>query len=106
MREPCLLVAVDDAHRARVARGAGLRAEMQAALARGEPPIGYRAEWLRATAHAVVALVARAGESFNVDHPDDAASLADLLDTLATARTMLLSMGTSLRCAASQLPTR
>jgi hypothetical protein len=65
---------------------------MQAQIKRGEPPTGYRAAWLRESARLVTMLVAQQGEALNARHPEDAASLADLFDVLATARTMLLAM--------------
>jgi len=84
---------IDDRLRARLANGARLRAEIQRQIARGEDPLPrYRLEWLRETAGQIVLAVARAGEEFNATHPEDAFSLADALDAVASARTMLLSM--------------
>jgi hypothetical protein len=39
-----------------------------------------------------VLVVAKRGEAFNAAHPEDGFSLADALDSVASARTMLLSM--------------
>jgi hypothetical protein len=88
-----LLPPIDDKLRARLANGARLRVEIQRQIERGEEPRpNYRVEWLRETAKQIVLVVARAGEEFNTTHPEDAFSLADARDALATARTMLLSM--------------
>jgi len=85
--------ALDEKLRARLANGARLRAEMQRQIDRGEEPApAYRVEWLRETAKEIVLMVAKRGEEFNAAHPEDGFSLADALDVLATARTMLLSM--------------
>lgn len=84
---------IDDKLRARLANGARLRVEMQRQIERGEQPLPrYRVEWLRETAREIVLVIAKAGEEFNATHPEDAFSLADARDAVATARTMLLSM--------------
>jgi len=57
-----------------------------------EPPTTYRVEWLRETAKEIVLVVAKSGERFNARFPEDAFSLADARDAVATARTMLLAM--------------
>jgi hypothetical protein len=88
-----MLPHIDDKLRARLANGARLRAEIQRQIERGEEPApAYRVEWLRETAKEIVLAIARAGENFNATHSEDAYSLADALDAVATARTMLLSM--------------
>jgi len=84
---------IDDNIRARLANGARLRAEIQRQMERGEEPTAaYRVEWLRETAKEIVLVVAKRGEEFNATFPEDAFSLADASDAVATARTMLLSM--------------
>jgi len=84
---------IDDKLRKRLANGARLRDEMKKRLECGEEPTpAYRVEWLRQTAKEIVLVVAKSGEEFNAVHPEDGFSLADALDAVATARTMLLSM--------------
>ncbi len=84
---------IDDALRARLAHGARLREEMRAQIDAGKKPgPAYRVEWLRETAKEIVLLLARKGEEFNAAHPEDAISLGDVLDALATARMVLLTM--------------
>ena len=58
----------------------------------GEQPQGPRAEWLRAGSKALLHLVAQECERFSAEHPEQAASLADALDLLWTARAVLLAM--------------
>ena len=90
---PLSLPPIDDTLRARLANGARLRSAMMEQIARGEEPQpAYRVEWLRQTAKEIALVVARRGEEFNASHREDGFSLADALDALATARTMLLSM--------------
>ncbi len=81
----------DPAHRERLAKGAQDRAAVQEQLQRGEMPTGYRAEWLRRSAMAVITVAAECGERLDVEHPEQAVSLADTLDVLATARRILLA---------------
>ncbi len=82
---------IDDRLRARLANGARLRAEMKRRIELGEVPLpAYRAQWLRESAFAILRLLAERGEAFNATYPDDAASMADLLDSLFSARKMLL----------------
>src|SRR5438046_3023565 len=76
----------------RFANGARQRAEMQAQIDRGEQPHGPRAEWLRAGSSAILRVVAEQCERFTAEHPKEAASLADALDLLWTARAVLLAM--------------
>ena len=90
---PFCLPPIDDKLRERLANGAGLRAQIQEQIERGEEPApAYRVEWLRETAKEIVLLVARRGEAFNAAHPDDGFSLADALDSVASARTILMSL--------------
>jgi hypothetical protein len=82
-----------DKLRERLAHGARLRTGIMEQIARGEEPApAYRVEWLRQTAKEIVLVVARSGEAFNASHREDGFSLADALDAVATARTMLLAM--------------
>lgn len=83
---------VDDALRARLARGAQEREVMRQQIERGEQPQGVRAEWLRAGANVIVHVVAEQCDRFNAEHPEQAPSLADALDLLWTARATLLAM--------------
>jgi hypothetical protein len=84
---------IDDKLRERLANGARLRAQIQEQIERGEEPApAYRVEWLRQMAKEIVLVVAKRGEKFNARFSEDGFSLADALDALATARTMLLSM--------------
>jgi hypothetical protein len=83
---------VDDALRERLAYGARERAEMQAQIERGEEPTGPRADWLHASAHRILGVVAEQCERFTAEHPEQAASLADALDMVWNTRTMLLAM--------------
>lgn len=88
-----MLPPIDDKLRARLANSARLRAALMEQVERGEEPLPhYRVEWLRETAREIVLVVAKRGDQFNAAHSEDAISLADALDALATARTMLLSM--------------
>lgn len=88
----CLsLPPIDDKLRERLANGARLRAGMMEQVARGEEPQpAYRARWLRESAHAIIRLLAERAKAFDATHEDDAASLADFLDALLSARKMLL----------------
>ncbi|HEY4885821.1 MAG TPA: hypothetical protein VII08_19520 [Myxococcales bacterium] len=83
---------LDDDLRERLARGAQEREALRQQLERGEQPQGPRAEWLRAGSKAILHLVAQQCERFTAEHPEQAASLADALDLLWTARAMLLAM--------------
>ena len=84
---------IDEKLRVRLANGARLRDEMKKRLECGEEPTpAYRVEWLRQTAKEIVLVVAKSGERFNARFPEDAFSLADARDAVATARTMLLAM--------------
>jgi hypothetical protein len=91
--KPWPLPPIDDKLRQRLASGARLRTGMMEQIERGEEPApAYRVEWLRQTAKEIVLLLARMGEDFNATHSDDAISLADALDSLASARAMLMTM--------------
>ena len=84
---------IDDVLRARLAHGARLRVQMRVQMEIGqEPSPAYRVEWLRETAKEIVLLVAKRGEAFNAAHPEDGSSLADALDSVASARAILMSM--------------
>jgi len=89
---PALRLPVPDAaHRERLTKGAQDRAAVQEQLQRGETPTGYRAQWLRRSAMAVIKTVAECGEALDAEHPEQAVSLADTLDVLACARRILLA---------------
>jgi len=83
---------VDDDLRARLAHGAQEREAIRQQIERGEQPQGPRVEWLRAGSKAILLLVAQQCERFTAEHPEQAASLADALDLLCTARAILLAM--------------
>lgn len=68
----------------RLSRGTILRQRMHAALKRGERPEGYRPEWIRECALELVHTLQAMSEEFDLEHPDDKASVGDLLDVLAT----------------------
>jgi len=64
---------------------------LQRQLDQGLEPRGYRAEWLRAGAKVIVMLAVQHGDALGAEHPEDAVSLADLLNLLASARGMLIA---------------
>jgi hypothetical protein len=74
----------------RLANGAELRQYVKAVVERGEKPTGYRADWLITSADSVLIHLDSLVQKFNEQHPDDMASLADLLDIIMTARKKLL----------------
>ncbi len=59
---------------------------MHAVLDQGEQPTGYRACWVRQSAAQVSELLGEIAEQFNSDYADDAATVGDMLDILATAK--------------------
>jgi hypothetical protein len=69
----------------RLTKGLMLRQAMHDQIKRGETPSGYRPAWLKAQSLAVVKSLAEAAEAFDQGHPDDKASVSDLMDILATA---------------------
>lgn len=75
---------------ARLRYGMKKRAEMIAAVQRGEEPTGYRAEWLKETVRAVFRLMASQAAMFNTVHPRDRISTNDFIDVLNTAIGKLL----------------
>ena len=91
---PFSLPPIDDKLRARLANGARLRAEMmrQIDMAEESKP-AYRARWLQESAQAIIRLLAERGESFNATYEDDAVSMADFLDAMWSARSILLKQG-------------
>ncbi len=83
-----------DELRARLAHGARLRAEMKRQIEQGEEPLpAYRNRWLKESAFAIIRLLAERGETFNAMHEDDAVSVADFLDSIWSARSILLKQG-------------
>ena len=76
---------------ARLLHGARLREEVHAAVERGEKPQGYRADWLRQEALHLVRVMEQVAMEFNVAHPDDKCSTADLQDVLITAHRLFSS---------------
>lgn len=69
----------------RLQRGVILRQAMHDAIKRGETPQGYRPLWIREGALELVRHCQHLAEQFDLNYPDDKASVSDLLDLLATA---------------------
>jgi hypothetical protein len=69
----------------RLRRGLILRQKMHNAIERGEDPDDYRARWMKETTGKLARFLAEEAERFNKQHVNDMASVADLLDILATA---------------------
>lgn len=70
----------------RLSRGKTLRQVMHAAIARGEEPKGYRPDFIADTSHELVQFLLQRCEKFNMEHVDDMASVADILDVLSTTK--------------------
>lgn len=68
----------------RLQRGLARRQEMYSQIKRGEAATGFRADFLRQATGDVLDCLAKIGEKFNDNHPDDKISVNDLLDILAT----------------------
>lgn len=69
----------------RLRRGLQRRARIAEALGNGEDPGGYRVEWLKNTASAVLEVIDIAKDKFNDEHIDDLVSRSDVVDVLTTA---------------------
>jgi hypothetical protein len=69
----------------RLNRGLVLRQAMHDAIKRGEKPTGYRPQWVQDQALELVKTCGLMAQKFDEAHPDDKASVSDLLDILATA---------------------
>jgi hypothetical protein len=93
---------IDEKMRARLDNGARQRTEIKRQIEAGEEPQGYRAEWLRESAHAILDLMATRAGQFNAVHEDDQASVADLLDAISTAERMLLDQSAGWKRAMSE----
>lgn len=65
--------------------GAERRAEMKAALDRGERVEGYRAKWIIDTMYKVVDVLGKSAETFNNTHYNDMISTNDMVDVLNSA---------------------
>jgi len=74
---------------AKLQHGAELRIEMHRSLQQGRRPGGYRADWLKKSSTTLMAVLGKIAEEFDKEHPDDKASLADLMDITATTMGML-----------------
>lgn len=61
---------------------AEIRTTLGDALARGETPVHYRIDWLRASSERVNDLLQQLALEFNQAHPADMCSVADLMDVL------------------------
>lgn len=70
---------------ARIEYGIQARRRMQADIAAGVSPTGYRVEWIQETVAGVFEYLSRAAAEFNAAHPQDCISNYDLADVLATA---------------------
>lgn len=73
----------------RLEYGRILRQKMHDQIVRGEEPTGYRAEWLKSVAVDLIGRLGAAAHEFDNSHVNDKASVADLLDILATAMNLL-----------------
>lgn len=62
-------------------------------IARGESPTGYRVEWVRNTAVAMLKTLENQCEAFDMMHPNDRASATDCLNSVLTLANMLLNAG-------------
>jgi len=62
-------------------------------LAMGLEPTGYRAEWTRESALALVNVLQERCEVFDAQHPQDRASANDCLNVALTLVNMLLNTG-------------
>jgi hypothetical protein len=76
---------------AKLRYGAKLRAEMQEMLGRGEEPKGYRVEWILRTVNELFTWLGEKAAEFNAAHPQDAISVDDFSDVLATAQMRIRS---------------
>lgn len=77
--------------KARFEHAVRARREMRAAIRAGHPPREhYRYRWLLAKAMELGDLLTRWGLEFDEQHPDDSATLLDLLDVVNTARTVIV----------------
>jgi hypothetical protein len=68
----------------RLSRGQKRRQAMAEAISQGLSPEGPRAEWLKASALAVLDTLKAQAEDFNTKNPDDKISNQDLADVLVT----------------------
>jgi hypothetical protein len=75
----------------RLTHGAELREVMHEQLRGGVEPAGYRFPWITQSALELVNELQRIAKTFNEQHPDDKASLSDLLDIVKTAEAYLES---------------
>lgn len=73
----------------KLARGARLRSELREAIKRGQAPKGYRADWLRDSGYQLLRVLSKIANKFDREHPDDRASVSDLMDILNTAQFLL-----------------
>jgi hypothetical protein len=68
----------------RLIRGQARRRTMHDALARGDMPDSYRAQWIREQSSKLVTVLREVAEEFNRTHADDRCSSLDIRDILAT----------------------
>lgn len=68
----------------RIENGRQRREEMLQAQKRGEPVVGYRADWIDNTALRIADVLAEAALEFNENNPDDMIAGEDLQDVLST----------------------
>lgn len=69
----------------RLQRGLILRQAMHDSVKRGETPTGYRSPWIKAAAVGLAKHLGEVAKAFDAEHPQDKASVSDILDILATA---------------------
>lgn len=79
-----VLVALHTEKQDRLTQGMIRRQAMHDQIKRGETPVGYRPDWIKSQARELVRALATAAEEFDLAHPDDKASVSDLMDILAT----------------------
>src|SRR5512138_915004 len=69
----------------RVRNGQRLRAKILQAIQNGEVPDGYRWAWVKSSSNQLLELLQMMADDFNKAHPDDMATIIDLLDILSIA---------------------
>ena len=73
----------------RLKHGAQLRHEMHEAIKAGKRPGGYRPGWIRQSAGLMIGVLGEIAAQFDLEHPEDKASLSDLCDITATCMGLL-----------------
>lgn len=73
----------------RLQNGARMRDEIRQAIQRGERPKGYRVAWLQESGYEVIKTLTKIAKQFDKEHPQDKASVQDLMDVLSTTMFLL-----------------